>query len=162
MEPFEDENPFSTADSSASSNTRVDVSAPPSPDNLTPTLPSSPHTPSMRSGFPSQGSGHASRPPTSKSDFCCVRDQWLHSGEDVEILVRIYISCPRVTDSTTRAHSDHRRPEDHREFNFALYHIYHPVGREFKGQRTLSKFDLKYRTWNPVIVTQNLSLCAQT
>ncbi|KAI9440498.1 hypothetical protein H4582DRAFT_1811156 [Lactarius indigo] len=95
MEPFEDENPFSTADpplSSASSNSHVDVSAPPSPANLTLALPSSPpHTgtlsPSPRSGFPSQGSGHTPRPPTSKSDFCCFRDQWLHSGEDVEILI---------------------------------------------------------------------------
>ncbi|KAI9464578.1 hypothetical protein BJY52DRAFT_1250060 [Lactarius psammicola] len=94
MEPFEDENPFSTVDpplSSASSNSHVDVSAPPSPANLTLALPSSPHTstqsPSLRSGFPSQGSGNTPRPPTSKSDFCCFRDQWLHSGEDVEILI---------------------------------------------------------------------------
>ena len=109
MEPFEDENPFSTADpplSSASSNSHVDVSAPPSPPNLTLALPSSPHpdiqSPSLRSGFPSQGSGHTPRSPTSKSDYCCFRDQWLHSGEDVEILVRMYVSFPSVTDSTTR------------------------------------------------------------
>jgi sorting nexin-41/42 len=99
MEPFEDENPFSTADpplSSASSNSHVDVSAPSSPPNRTVTLPSSPprlsiQTPSLRSGFPSQGSGHSPRPQTSKSDFCCIRDQWLHSGEDVEITVSL--SC---------------------------------------------------------------------
>ncbi|KAF8271595.1 hypothetical protein EI94DRAFT_1720139 [Lactarius quietus] len=86
MEPFEDENPFSTADpplSSASSNSHVDVSAPPSPANFALALPSSPTgTPSLRGGFPSQGSGPTSRPLTSKSDFCCIRDQWLHSGEE--------------------------------------------------------------------------------
>ncbi|KAI0305938.1 hypothetical protein B0F90DRAFT_1808499 [Multifurca ochricompacta] len=94
MEPFEDENPFSIADpplSSASSHSHVDVSSPSSPANHTVTLPSSPligvQSPSLRSGFPSQGSGHTPRSPTSKSDFCCVRDQWLHSGEDVEILI---------------------------------------------------------------------------
>jgi hypothetical protein len=99
MEPFEDENPFSTADpplSSASSNSHVDVSAPSSPANNTVTLPSHPprvgiQTSSLRSGFPSQGSGHNTRSPTSKSDFCCVRDQWLHSGEDVEILVSRFL-----------------------------------------------------------------------
>jgi hypothetical protein len=96
MEPFEDENPFSTADpplSSASSNSHVDVSAPPSPANLAFALPSSPTThtgtQSLRGGLPSQGT---SRPLTSKSDFCCVRDKWIHSGEDVEILVRIPLS----------------------------------------------------------------------
>src|SRR6266850_520781 len=100
MEPFEDENPFSTADpplSSASSNSHVDVSAPSSPPNRTVTLPSSPprisiQTPSLRSGFPSQGSGHSPHPSASKSDFCCVRDQWLHSGEDVEIFVSVHCS----------------------------------------------------------------------
>ncbi|KAH9993693.1 hypothetical protein BJV74DRAFT_832657 [Russula compacta] len=86
MEPFEDENPFSTGDpppSSASSNSHVDVSAPSSPQNHTVTLPSSPprigiQTSSFRAGFPSQGSGHspAPRPP-----------RWLHSGEDAEILI---------------------------------------------------------------------------
>ncbi|KAF8479732.1 hypothetical protein DFH94DRAFT_745495 [Russula ochroleuca] len=95
MEPFEDENPFSTADpplSSASSNSHVDVSAPSSPPNLPVILPSSPpriaiQTSSLRAGLPSQGSGHSPRPPTSKSDFCCIRDHWLHSGEDADIII---------------------------------------------------------------------------
>ena len=95
MDPFEDENPFSTADpplSSASSNSHVDVSAPSSPPNHVVTLPSSPpriaiQTSPLRTGFPSQGSSHSPRPPAPKSDFCCIRDHWLHSGEDVEILV---------------------------------------------------------------------------
>src|SRR5579863_7607314 len=102
MEPFEDENPFSTPDpplSSASSNSHVDVSAPSSPPNRTVTLPSIPprigiETPPLRNGFPSQGSGHSPRTPAPKSDFCCFRDQWLHSGEDVEIFVSLsYSSC---------------------------------------------------------------------
>ncbi|KAH9989824.1 hypothetical protein BJV77DRAFT_1061114 [Russula vinacea] len=95
MEPFEDENPFSTADpplSSASSNSHVDVSAPSSPPNFPSTLPSSPpriaiQTSSLRTGLPSQGSGHSPRPQTSKSDFCCIRDHWLHSGEDADIII---------------------------------------------------------------------------
>ncbi|KAH9975882.1 hypothetical protein BGW80DRAFT_1295077 [Lactifluus volemus] len=92
MEPFEDENPFSTPDpplSSASSNSHVDVSSPSSPANHTATLPTSPphltiQAPPLRGGFPSSGSGHG---PPSKGDFCCVRGQWLHSGEDVEIVI---------------------------------------------------------------------------
>ncbi|KAI0285903.1 hypothetical protein BGY98DRAFT_943951 [Russula aff. rugulosa BPL654] len=95
MEPFEDENPFSTADpplSSASSNSHVDVSAPSSPLNHALTLPPSPlriaiQTSPLRTGLPSQGSGHSPRAPASKNDFCCIRDHWLHSGEDVEILI---------------------------------------------------------------------------
>jgi sorting nexin-41/42 len=95
MEPFEDENPFSTPDpplSSASSNSHVDVSSPSSPVNHNGTLPTSPphltiQAPPLRGGFSSPGSGHG---PPSKGDFCCVRGQWLHSGEDVEIVVRVY------------------------------------------------------------------------
>ena len=125
MEPFEDENPFSTADpppSSASSNSHVDVSAPSSPQNHTVTLPSTPPRieiqTSLRAGFPSQGSGHSPRPPPSKNDFCCMRDQWLHSGEDAEILVGASRSSGQVTlasgltlVSCTR-HADHRCAED--------------------------------------------------
>ena len=99
MEPFEDENPFSTADpplSSASSNSHVDVSAPSSPLNHALTLPPSPlriaiQTSPLRTGLPSQGSGHSPRAPAPKNDFCCIRDHWLHSGEDVEILVSAFL-----------------------------------------------------------------------
>lgn len=144
MEPFEDENPFSTADpplSSASSNSHVDVSSPSSPANHTVTLPVSPprlaiQSPTSRSGFPSQGSGHSPRLPTSKSDFCCVCDQWLHSGEDVEIVVRAYRTgfahWPTRADvrTCTTQHADHGCAEDQREFNFAVHYLYHPFGRE--------------------------------
>ncbi|KAI0044743.1 hypothetical protein FA95DRAFT_218862 [Auriscalpium vulgare] len=92
MEAYEDENPFSTDPplSSASSTSHVNVSAPSSPPVNTDHLPSSPGRDSIggaRPSFPSQGTGGRGSAPTVKSDFCCVRDQWLHSGEDVEILI---------------------------------------------------------------------------
>lgn len=91
MEPFEDENPFDNdADrlhSDMSSPARVDLSEPASPpanafraDSPPLTSPSSGRPP-----FPSPGSHRL--PQAYKSDYCCTRDQWLHSGEDVEILV---------------------------------------------------------------------------
>ncbi|TFY74615.1 hypothetical protein EWM64_g9397 [Hericium alpestre] len=79
---FEDENPF-TSDpplSSASSTSHVNVSPPPPATNL-------PSSPTSRPPFPSPGSNAAPRQPAQKSDYCCFRDQWLHSGEDVEILI---------------------------------------------------------------------------
>lgn len=88
---FEDENPFETEPernhSDTSSSSRVAVSEPPSPLPPTPrALSSPPQSPSLRRPtFPSQGSHR--QPQTFKSEFCCARDQWLHSGEDVEILV---------------------------------------------------------------------------
>lgn len=56
-------------------------------------IPSSPPlSPGMARGFgspPATSPRQAFRPPqpTFKSDFCCARDRWLHSGEDVEIQV---------------------------------------------------------------------------
>ncbi|KAH9933326.1 uncharacterized protein B0H18DRAFT_1092886 [Fomitopsis serialis] len=91
MDGFEDENPFETEPernhSDTSSSSRVAVSEPPSPlPNPSLPLSSPPLSPSSRRPtFPSQGSHR--QPQTYKSDFCCARDQWLHSGEDVEILV---------------------------------------------------------------------------
>jgi len=91
MDGFEDENPFETEPernhSDTSSSSRVAVSEPPSPlPNPSRPLSSPPLSPSSRRPtFPSQGSHR--QPQTYKSDFCCARDQWLHSGEDVEILV---------------------------------------------------------------------------
>lgn len=139
MDHFEDENPFSTVDpplSSASSNSHVDVSAPSSPPNHAGTLHSSPpriaiQTSSLRTGFPSQGSGHSPRPLTSKNDFCCIRDHWLHSGEDVEILVSAPCSSNSfcilsLTSCLVRPHPDHGCTEDEREFNFAIHNLCHP------------------------------------
>ncbi|KAI0319621.1 hypothetical protein OF83DRAFT_1109236 [Amylostereum chailletii] len=94
MDAFEDENPFSSDPplSSASSASHVDVSAPSSPPAQQSRMPSSPgfvapgSPPTSRPPFPSPGSG-AFPKQTDKSDYCCHRDQWLHSGEDVEILI---------------------------------------------------------------------------
>jgi sorting nexin-4 len=89
MDGYEDENPFETdADrisSETSSTSKVNLSEPPSPPTR---LLSAATSPSCQ--FPSFGSH---RPATSsfKNDFCCTRDQALHSGEDVEILVHPFI-----------------------------------------------------------------------
>lgn len=89
MEAFEDDNPFENdvdrISSETSSTSKVDISAPASPPSqiarqLSPTF-SHQSTP-----FPSSGT---SKQPQAmdKSDFCCNRDRWLHSGDDVEIIV---------------------------------------------------------------------------
>ena len=87
MDNFEDDNPFETdADrvpSETSSTFKVNISAPSSPPNSGRLL--SPTTPSRL--FPSPGTNKHPHT-TYKSDHCCGRDQWLHSGEDLEILVR--------------------------------------------------------------------------
>lgn len=86
MDTFEDENPFETDSPAASSNVDISDTAPAEPPAEPPALSSSP--PTSRPSFPSPGS--QGRPKTQfKEDFCCVRDQWLHSGEDVEIQVRM-------------------------------------------------------------------------
>jgi hypothetical protein len=83
-EAFEDENPFEAdaehIPSETSSASRVDLSEPASP--------VSPHktSPSNRP-FPSPGS-HRQLQTVPKTEFCCARDRLLHSGDDVEILVR--------------------------------------------------------------------------
>lgn len=92
METFEDENPFDTdhdrINSEESSAFKVNLSEPSSPPPQPLRLPSSPSATASppRPSFPSSGSHR--QPQAYKSDFCCARDQWLHSGEDVEILVR--------------------------------------------------------------------------
>lgn len=94
MEPFEDDNPFESEPErlqSDSSSSRVNVSGVSSPDLAAqPAHPSSPPmSPSRRNTFPSPGSHR--QPQAFKSDFCCGRDQWLHSGEDAEILVSLHL-----------------------------------------------------------------------
>lgn len=95
MDGFEDENPFDIdsdrIQSETSSASKVYVSEPPSP---------SPY-PDMQQkhdlGSPTQraravsstGSGPLRSPQSNvKTEFCCARDRVLHSGDDVEILVR--------------------------------------------------------------------------
>ncbi|OBZ66506.1 Sorting nexin-41 [Grifola frondosa] len=90
MEPFEDENPFETEpdrlQSDTSSTSKVNLSEPSSPPIRPSRVISPPSSPSaQRPTFPSSGSHR--QPQVFKSDYCCTRDQWLHSGEDVEILI---------------------------------------------------------------------------
>ncbi|PCH44383.1 hypothetical protein WOLCODRAFT_138969 [Wolfiporia cocos MD-104 SS10] len=91
MDNFEDENPFETEPerihSDTSSSSKVAVSEPSSPTPRSSQIPTSPpQSPaSRRPTFPSQGSHRQPQP--LKSEICCTRDQWLHSGEDVEILI---------------------------------------------------------------------------
>lgn len=93
MEPFEDENPFDTGtdrlQSEASSTIGGDLSEPASPpvDGFRTGSPTPASPQSSRPPFPSPGSHRLPQP--YKSEHCCARDQWLHSGEDVEILVRL-------------------------------------------------------------------------
>lgn len=102
MEAFEDENPFESEPArirsphSDSSSSRIDISGMSSPEigSHSATLRSPPTSPSRRSAFPSPGSHR--QPQVNKSDFCCGRDHWLHSGEDVEILVSP-LPCQRVS-----------------------------------------------------------------
>ncbi|KAI0033670.1 hypothetical protein K488DRAFT_47235 [Vararia minispora EC-137] len=91
MDAFEDENPFSNdgPHSSASSASHVDVSSPSSPHVFVPPtqhLSPQPQSPTTRPPFPSPGTSGFSKP-APKSDICCNRDQWLHSGEAIEVLI---------------------------------------------------------------------------
>ncbi|KAG5652043.1 hypothetical protein H0H81_006493 [Sphagnurus paluster] len=84
MDTFDDENPFEEhIPSEASSASKVDLSAPSSPPFPAGQL--SPPTSPLTRPFPSPGS-HRQPQTAFKSDFCCARDRYLHSGEDVEIL----------------------------------------------------------------------------
>jgi sorting nexin-4 len=89
METFEDENPFETDDrisSETSSASKVDISEPNSPSpNIARPLSQSPTSFSANKTFSTQGS--SKQPTTFKSDYCCTRDRWLHSEQDVEITV---------------------------------------------------------------------------
>ncbi|TFK74916.1 hypothetical protein BDN72DRAFT_832631 [Pluteus cervinus] len=90
MDTFEDDNPFEQdaerITSEDSSSAKVDLSEPPSPPpHSAPPLSPTASTPLSRP-FPSPGS--RGRPQVNfKTDFCCTRDRFLHSGEDVEILI---------------------------------------------------------------------------
>ncbi|KAI0349803.1 hypothetical protein OH77DRAFT_1464841 [Trametes cingulata] len=88
MEAFEDENPFESEPErlqSDTSSSRANISGLSSPVPQQARVVSPPTSPTRRNAFPSPGSHR--QPQTFKSDFCCARDQWLHSGEDVEILI---------------------------------------------------------------------------
>ena len=90
MDPYETENPFEEEtdriQSEEDSSYRVNLSAPSSPPAQSSRIPSSPPLGSAsRPTFPSLGSHR--KPQEYKNDYCCARDQWLHSGEDAEITV---------------------------------------------------------------------------
>ena len=114
MDTFEDENPFEQdgdrISSETSSTSQVVLYEPSSP----PTHPSrqlSPTSPNMhRPPFPSVGS-HRQTQSNFKTDFCCTRDRVLHSGEDVEILVRGSHNLG-TTPSLTLACIDYGRTEN--------------------------------------------------
>jgi|ERR1700722_3319688 len=93
MEAFEDENPFETdaehIPEETASVSKIDLSTPESP-GYSPGGLSSPKNPPNQP-FPSPGS-HKQPRTTFKTDFCCARDRLLHSGEDVEILVRVSLA----------------------------------------------------------------------
>ncbi|KAF5373330.1 hypothetical protein D9615_007447 [Tricholomella constricta] len=119
MDTFEDENPFDQdaehISSETSSTSKVDLSAPSSPPF--PTRQLSPSSPLSRP-FPSPGS-HRQPQMSFKSDFCCARDRYLHSGEDVEILITdaqktsLNASSPYITYviKTGNAEAHHRYSE---------------------------------------------------
>lgn len=89
METFEDDNPFENdvdhISSETSSTSRVNISAPSSPPPST-AHPVSPTISHQSRPFPSPGTSRQPQP-MNKNDFCCNRNRWLHSGEDVEILI---------------------------------------------------------------------------
>ncbi|KAI6149729.1 hypothetical protein BKA82DRAFT_997966 [Pisolithus tinctorius] len=89
MEAFEDDNPFENdvdrISSETSSTSRVNISAPSSPPPSAAHL-VSPTISHHSRPFPSPGTSKQPQP-MYKTDFCCNRDRWLHSGDDVEILI---------------------------------------------------------------------------
>lgn len=129
MEPFEDENPFDNdanrRNSEQSSDSRVDLSEPVSPPSngfsVVSPQPSSPSD--ARPSFPSSGSHRL--PQAYKSDYCCSRDHWLHSGEDVEILVSCLLS--HVIYELRGTPLDYGRSEDISELDFTIHHIRNQV-----------------------------------
>ncbi|KAI0084499.1 hypothetical protein BDY19DRAFT_898508 [Irpex rosettiformis] len=87
MEAFEEGNPFDNEglQSKSPSESGMNLSEPSSPPTAYQSTPSSPPSSSNRPHFPSSGSHRL--PQAYKNDYCCQRDQWLHSGEDVEISI---------------------------------------------------------------------------
>lgn len=98
MDTFEDDNPFENdidhVSSETSSTSKVNISAPSSPPPNTARIqpPSKPFISSGTQRQPQQ---------TYKSDFCCYRDRWLHSGEDAEILVCAHLASVLTNRSLT-------------------------------------------------------------
>ena len=144
MEPFEEDSPFESEPErhqSDSSSSRVDVSGVSSPDpaGQPGRLSSPPTSPSKRNIFPSLGSHR--QPQAYKSDFCCGRDQWLHSGEDAEILVSLHLASGSLSlfpaedsgDNHADFCIDNRRSQNIDQLLVPVYHIHNPS----RGKQTL-------------------------
>ncbi|KAF9524537.1 hypothetical protein CPB83DRAFT_861086 [Crepidotus variabilis] len=110
LEDFEDENPFEqegpNISSEASSTSQVAIYEPASPPQLS--QPLSPASQNVdRPPFPSAGS-HRIPQANFKTDFCCSTDRYLHSGDDVEILVGccIWTVIPRRNTQSNHRYSE--------------------------------------------------------
>lgn len=91
MSDLEDNNPFQTEADEAHSETasNVDISEPATPPAHPSRILSPPATPSMNRNFVRPAPAYKAPQTSPKSEFCCMRDRWLHSGEDVEIQARL-------------------------------------------------------------------------
>lgn len=91
MSDFEDDNPFKADGEDAPSENEshvVDLSAPSTPPShpariLSPPISSPPLNRTIRPQTAPQRPAHNAP----KAEYCCAKDRWLHSGEDVEIQV---------------------------------------------------------------------------
>lgn len=99
MDTFEDDNPFDQENVHVippnSSSVRLDFSEPSSP-----RIQSASHlpvSPSPDPQFPSPESKIKVQGNLNKTDFCCNRDRYLHSGENTDILVGFIGSGTRFT-----------------------------------------------------------------
>ena len=93
MSDFEEENPFQQTDGdevpSSETTSNIDLSEPSTPPTHPSRILSSPTFTSAEDRFSSADVHQKHASANAKSDFCCGRDRWLHSGEDVEIVVRV-------------------------------------------------------------------------
>lgn len=158
MDTFEDNNPFDedgeNIQSEASSASKVDLSDPPSPTR-------EPSSSPLSRPFPSPGS-HKQPQTTFKSDFCCTRDRVLHSGEDVEILVREAIFLVVLHSKAEYfKFQDHRRAEDFNKLNDTIHYICHPYWSKAVYDIPSSML-IGFRTPKRIIGTQNSSPCERT
>ncbi|KLO17960.1 hypothetical protein SCHPADRAFT_913377 [Schizopora paradoxa] len=88
MSDFEDANPFQTTDDVQSETvSNIDLSEPSTPPTHPARILSPPPTPGVLNRSFSRPQAQRPSQQVIKSDFCCSRDRWLHSGEDVEIQI---------------------------------------------------------------------------
>ena len=141
MDTFEDENPFESEDqvlSETSSTSRVDISEPNSPSAKIARALS--QSPPINKSFPLQR--QATTPTAAdKTDFCCSRDRWLHSGDEFEIRVSHYSACLHWGHNAVNIFTDHRCAKDVCQRKFSLYHVYN------QGRSKLLDMVQKYIRW---------------